>query len=62
MMKEMAFISYYFHWPQSEVLSMDHVTRRQWCREISSINQSLAPSENKREKSITEMRLPIAGM
>ncbi len=53
--KEMAFISYYFHWSEQEVLSMDHATRRRWCREISTINQNLNPSENKKEKSILEM-------
>ncbi|MBR1441090.1 MAG: hypothetical protein IJ589_07700 [Lachnospiraceae bacterium] len=51
----MAFISYYFHWSEHEVLSMDHMTRRRWCREISTINANLNPSENKKEKSILEM-------
>lgn len=52
----MAFISYYFHWSEHEVLSMDHVTRRRWCSEISRINASLNPSDsNKREKSILDM-------
>ncbi len=52
----MAFISYYFHWPQSEVISLDHKTRRRWCREISTINQNLNPSDTGREKSILEMK------
>lgn len=52
----MSFISYYFHWSEKEVLSMDHATRRRWCSEISSINANLNPSENKREKSILEMK------
>jgi hypothetical protein len=51
----MAFISYYFHWSEAEVLSMDHVMRRRWCKEISSINKNLNPSDSKREKSILEM-------
>ncbi len=51
--REMAFISYYFHWPQAEVLSLDHQTRRRWCQEISGINRSLNPSD-KKEKSILE--------
>ena len=37
----MAFISYYFHWSEHEVLSMDHMTRRRWCREISTINATI---------------------
>ncbi|MCR5054153.1 MAG: hypothetical protein K6A69_04855 [Lachnospiraceae bacterium] len=52
----MAFISYYFHWSEKEVLNMDHSTRRRWCSEISQINQSLNPSESKREKSILDMK------
>ena len=53
--KEMAFISYYFHWGEDEVLKIEHLRRRRWCQEISAINQSLNPSEHRREKSITEM-------
>jgi hypothetical protein len=54
--REMSFISYYFHWPQDEVLNMDHATRRRWCSEISSINKSLNPSDKKKEKSILDMK------
>ena len=56
--KEMAFISYYFHCSNQEVMDMEHVTRRRWCEEISSINRSLNPSkENKRkEKSIFDLK------
>lgn len=51
----MSFISYYFHWSNEEVLSMDHASRRRWCNEISEINKSLTPSDKKsKEKSITE--------
>ena len=53
----MSFISYYFHWSSSEVLSMDHNSRRKWCSEISEINKSLTPSgKNKKEKSILDMK------
>ncbi|MBQ6258252.1 MAG: hypothetical protein IJJ79_01065 [Lachnospiraceae bacterium] len=52
----MSFISYYFHWSEDEVLSMEHATRRRWCKEISEINKSLSPAKAKgSEKSITEM-------
>ena len=51
----MSFISYYFHWSQEEVASLDHNTRRRWCEEISSINSSLNPSDKKKEKSILEL-------
>ncbi|MDR2817706.1 MAG: hypothetical protein LBB04_03210 [Oscillospiraceae bacterium] len=35
---ELAFISYYFHWSLREVMELDHVSRRRWCKEISKIN------------------------
>ncbi|MDR1952984.1 MAG: hypothetical protein LBQ21_00660 [Clostridiales Family XIII bacterium] len=56
----MSFISYYFHWGSDEVLALDHTARRRWCEEISSINADLSPSDakGKKEKSITEMKLP----
>ncbi len=38
---EMAFIAAHFHWSHDSLLSMEHRERRQWCREISSINRSL---------------------
>ncbi len=55
----MAFISYYFHWSEDQVMRIEHMRRRKWCAEISTINQSLNPSENRKEKSITEM-IPTA--
>ncbi len=51
----MAFISYYFHWSEAEVLAMDHGMRRRWCKEISTINKNLNPSDAGREKSILDM-------
>lgn len=58
MYKEMAFISYYFHWPNAEVMELDHKSRRQWCREISAIHKSINPSEQKKgkEKSILDFK------
>lgn len=56
--QEMAFISYYFHWSNDEVMNMEHAVRRRWCEEISSINKNLNPSKEmkRKEKSIFEMR------
>jgi hypothetical protein len=57
--REMAFISYYFHWSREEVQALSHNDRRRWCREISEINASLSPSK-KKEKSILEFgRTPV---
>jgi hypothetical protein len=54
MYREMAFISYYFHWGREDVQSLTHNDRRRWCQEISEINAGLTPSRQK-EKSILEM-------
>ena len=52
----MGVISYYFHWSSEDVMALDHASRRRWREEISSINSSLNPSNNKKskEKSILE--------
>lgn len=39
--EEMAFISYYFHWPPDEVMNLEHRERRRWCDEISRVNQKV---------------------
>ena len=38
---EVAYISYYLHWPYEQVMNMDHLERRHWVEEVSSINQRL---------------------
>jgi len=37
----MAFIAYHFHWGPGELMQLEHVERRRWCREISRINEQL---------------------
>ena len=39
--QEMAFLSYYLHWPREEVMKLDHLERRRWCREVSDVNRKL---------------------
>lgn len=51
----MAFISYYYHWSEQEVMGLEHSSRRRWCSEISAINKSLNPSK-KKEKNIFDLR------
>ncbi|MCI9440236.1 MAG: hypothetical protein HFH15_03170 [Ruminococcus sp.] len=53
--RELSFISYYYHWSMEEVLSLDHRSRRRWCREISEIHREINPSEGK-EKSLFELK------
>ena len=40
--KEVAFISYYFHWQHDQVMEMPHSDRKRWCEEISRINKTLS--------------------
>ena len=42
LLEEIAYISYYFHWPLSEVLQLDHADRQCWVEEISAINRRLS--------------------
>lgn len=53
--RELSFIAYYYHWSMEEVLSLDHRSRRRWCREISEIHREINPSEGK-EKSLFELK------
>lgn len=46
--EEMAFIAYYFHWPQSELMNLEHKERLRWCREISEINRKLNGDDKKK--------------
>ncbi|HIT01562.1 MAG TPA: hypothetical protein IAC21_01875 [Candidatus Enterenecus merdae] len=45
--QEMTFLSYYLHWSHREVMALDHLERRRWCREVSAVNQKLSGSEQK---------------
>ena len=37
--QEVAYVAYHFHWPQSEVLALEHADRRRWVQEIAGINR-----------------------
>lgn len=38
---EIAYISYHFHWPLSEILDLNHGERRRYIRQIGIINEHL---------------------
>ena len=46
--EEMSFLSYYFHWSNDEVMNMDHLERRRWCRQVSQINKKLSKEDKNR--------------
>ena len=40
--EEVAYISYYFHWPYEQVVALDHIERQQWVSEIARMNQRIS--------------------
>ena len=45
--QEMAFLAYYLHWSNEDLMDLDHWERRRWCREVSAINKKLSGDEQK---------------
>ncbi|MBR1659235.1 MAG: hypothetical protein IJ705_02835 [Oscillospiraceae bacterium] len=45
--QEMTFLSYYLHWSRDEVMRLDHLERRRWCKEVSAVNEKLSASDKK---------------
>jgi hypothetical protein len=44
--QEVAYLAYYFHWPHSEIMDMNHIERLRWVNELARINRTLnEPSE-----------------
>ena len=37
--EEVAFVAYHFHWPEEEIMRMEHADRRGWVTRISKLNQ-----------------------
>jgi len=48
--EEVAFIAYYFHWSEKEILQLPHWERIKWCEKISNIHQK---SDDKKSNSIS---------
>jgi hypothetical protein len=42
--EEVAYLSYYFHWPYNQIMGMEHRDRLQWVAEIARINRSINES------------------
>ena len=39
--EEVAYIAYHFHWPREDILSLEHVDRREWVTQVAKINRRL---------------------
>ena len=44
--QEVAYLAYYFHWPYSELMEMNHRERLRWVGELAEINKTLNESGN----------------
>jgi hypothetical protein len=41
LLEEVAFIAFHFHWPEREIMGLEHADRRDWVSQISSINTEM---------------------
>jgi hypothetical protein len=39
--EEVAYVSYYLHWPYDQVMAMEHRDRQRWVAEVSRINERM---------------------
>ena len=39
--EEVAYLAYYLHWPHSQIMSLDHLERRRWAREVARLNERI---------------------
>ncbi|MEO8154442.1 MAG: DUF6760 family protein [Rhizobacter sp.] len=39
--QEVAYVAYHFHWPQTEIMALEHAERRRWVQEIAAINKRM---------------------
>lgn len=39
--EEVAYVSYYLHWPYDQVMEMEHRERQLWVAEVSRINERI---------------------
>ena len=49
MYEEIAYIAYHFHWSYSDIVDMDHLERRRWCKEISKMIEKINMTEMKKQ-------------
>lgn len=40
--EEIAYVAYHFHWPQDDILDLEHAQRRRYVAEIAAINTRLS--------------------
>jgi hypothetical protein len=48
--EESAFLAYYMHWSNEEIMSLSHMDRVKWCQEVSKINTKINAASGHEEK------------
>jgi hypothetical protein len=44
LLQEVAYLAYYFHWPHSQIMDMNHLERLVWVDQVARINKRLNES------------------
>jgi hypothetical protein len=48
--EEVAFLSYYFHWPYEQIMALDHHERQHWVAQLSRLNSQRERSNQDAER------------
>ena len=43
--EEVAYVAYHFHWPQDDILDLEHGQRLRYVREIAAINRRMSQED-----------------
>lgn len=43
--EEVAYVAYHFHWPQHEILDLEHAQRHRYVHEIAQINRRMSQED-----------------
>lgn len=52
--KEIAYLAYYFHWPLTEIVNLDHRQRARFVEEVTNVNRAVV-GEKKEENVIFDL-------
>ena len=50
--EEVAYLSYYFHWPHDQIMQLEHRERQRWVAEVARINQRLNEASASRSNDL----------
>lgn len=48
--EEISFLAYYFHWPYTEIMNLNHKERMRFCNEVSRINKKMNEEQSGEDK------------